>query len=103
MTIVVLKSERHTYRHTQSLFSTFFFGQSSNHNEGTPETKAPAMGSGDWDGFAARKLLDMGQDGFQIILEEFPREMHSLKPLAEALRQVLFLVRAGVSTSRRKS
>ncbi|KAK3934175.1 hypothetical protein QBC46DRAFT_274358, partial [Diplogelasinospora grovesii] len=45
---------------------------------------------------AVRKSLDMDQDSFQNILEEFTPEFHSLKPLAESLRQILFPLRDGV-------
>ena len=98
MAIGVLKSERHTYRHDlESFLYVFLWTVITNHMENQPETsKLRQWSSGDWDELAARKSLDMDQDGFQAILGEFPPEFHSLKPLAESLRQVLFPLRAGV-------
>lgn len=98
MAIGVLKSERHTYRHDlESFFYVFLWTIITNHTENPPETsKLRQWSSGDWDELAVRKALDMDQDGFQTILGEFPSEFHSLKPLAESLRQVLFPLRAGV-------
>lgn len=98
MAIGVLKSERHTYRHDlESFLYVFLWTIITNHSENPPETsKLRQWSSGDWDELAVRKSLDMDQDGFQTILGEFPPELHSLKPLAESLQQVLFPLRAGV-------
>jgi hypothetical protein len=43
-----------------------------------------------------RKSLDMDQDSFHSILEEFTVEFESLKPVAERLHQILFPMRDGV-------
>ncbi|KAI1110334.1 FunK1 protein kinase [Nemania sp. NC0429] len=98
MAIGVLKSERHTYRHDlESFLYVLLWTIITNRAENPPETsKLRQWSSGDWDELAARKSLDMDQDGFQTILGEFPPEFDSLKPLAENLRQVIFPLRAGV-------
>lgn len=98
MAIGVLKRERYTYRHDlESFLYVFLWTIITNHTENPPETsKLRQWSSGDWDELAVRKSLDMDQGGFQTILEEFTPEFSSLKPLAESLRQVLFLLRAGV-------
>lgn len=98
MAIGVLKSECHTYRHDlESFLYVFLWTIITNHMENPPEkSKLRQWSSGDWDELAVRKSLDMDQDGFQPILEEFPPEFHSLKPLVETLRQILFPLRAGV-------
>ncbi|KAF9765556.1 hypothetical protein IL306_002147 [Fusarium sp. DS 682] len=98
MAIGVLKGERHTYRHDlESFFYVFLWTIITNHTEDLPETSMLRQWSnGDWNELAARKSLDMDRDNFQIILEEFPSEFHSLKPLAENLRQILFPLPDGV-------
>ncbi|KAJ0121961.1 hypothetical protein J7T55_002472 [Diaporthe amygdali] len=97
MAIGVLKSEPHTYRHDlESFLYVFLWTIITNHTENPPETsKLRQWSNGDWDELAVRKSLDMSQDGFQTILGEFPPGLHSLKPLAENIRQVLFPLRAG--------
>lgn len=98
MAIGVLKGECHTYRHDlESFLYVFLCTIITNHTENPPETsKLRQWSNGDWDELAARKPLDMDQDSFRNILEEFPLEFHSLKPLAECLRQILFPLRNGV-------
>lgn len=97
MAIGVLKSERHTYRHDlESFLYVFLWTIITNHTENPPETsKLRQWSNGDWDELAVRKSLDMDQDGFQTIMEEFTPEFHTLRPLAETLRQVLFPLQAG--------
>ncbi|KAM0441231.1 hypothetical protein ACHAPT_000538 [Fusarium lateritium] len=56
-------------------------------------SKLRQWSNGDWDELAARKSLDMDQENFETILEEFTPEFHSLKSLAESLRQILFPLR----------
>lgn len=92
MAISVLKSEPHTYRHDmESFLYVFIWTIIASHGEDLPETsKLRQWSKGDWHGLAARKVLDMDQDNFQKILEEFKPEFHSLKPVAESLRQILF-------------
>ena len=51
---------------------------------------------GDWEELAARKSLDMNEDGFQNILGEFTGKFHSVRPLAESLRQILFPLQDGL-------
>ncbi|KAI1205533.1 FunK1 protein kinase [Annulohypoxylon truncatum] len=98
MAIGVLKSECHTYRHDlESFLYVFLWIIITNRTESPPETsKLRQWSNGDWDEIAVRKSHDMDQNGFQAILGEFTPEFHSLKPLAECLRQILFPLRAGV-------
>lgn len=98
MAIGVLKGECHTYRHDlESFLYVFLWTIITNHTENPPETsKLRQWSNGDWNELAVRKSLDMDQDSFQNILEEFTPEFHSLKPLTESLRQILFPLRDGV-------
>ncbi|WKT54244.1 Fungal-type protein kinase [Fusarium oxysporum f. sp. vasinfectum] len=98
MAIGVLKGECHTYRHDlESFLYVFLWTVITNHTENPPETsKLRQWSNGDWNELAVRKALDMNQDNFRNILEEFTPEFHSLKPLAESLRQILFPLRDGV-------
>lgn len=98
MAVGVLKSERHTYRHdVETFLYVFIRAIITNHTDNPPETsKLRQWSSGDWNELAARKSLDMDQDGFQSILEEFASEFHSLRPLAESLRQIILPLRDGV-------
>lgn len=96
--IGVLKRECHTCRHDlESFMYVFLWTVITNHTEDPPETsKLRQWSNGEWDELAARKLLDMGQDSFQSILDEFTVEFESLKSLAERLWQILFPIRDGV-------
>ncbi|KAF4457030.1 serine/threonine-protein kinase Sgk2 [Fusarium austroafricanum] len=98
MAIGVLKDECHTYRHDlESFLYVFLWTIITNHMENPPETsKLRQWSNGNWNELAARKSLDMDQDNFQNILEEFTSEFHPLKPLAESLHQLLFPLRDGV-------
>jgi hypothetical protein len=98
MAIGVLKGECHTYRHDlESFLYVFLWVIIANHTEKLPEkSKLRQWSDGDWDELATRKSLDMDQNGFQGILEEFPPEFPPLKPLAESLREILFPVRDGI-------
>ncbi|OAQ59614.2 serine/threonine-protein kinase Sgk2 [Pochonia chlamydosporia 170] len=98
MAIGVLKEERHTFRHDlESFLYVLLWILISNRSDSPPEgSKLQQWSKGDWDELAARKCLDMGQDTFQDILNEFPREFHSAKPLAESLRRILFPLQTGV-------
>lgn len=98
MAIGVLKSKRHTYRHDlESFLYVLIWTVITNHTDNPPETsKLRQWSTGDWDESAARKSLDMDQEGFETILGEISPEFDSLKPLAENLRQVLFPLRTGV-------
>ncbi|KAF3061013.1 hypothetical protein GL218_02854 [Daldinia childiae] len=95
MAIGVLKSECHTYRHDlESFLYVFLWTIITNHEENPPETsKLRQWSNGDWEKLAIQKSIDMDQDSFQNILEEFAPIFHSLKPLAESLRQILFPLR----------
>ncbi|OBT55405.1 hypothetical protein VE04_04713 [Pseudogymnoascus sp. 24MN13] len=96
--IGVLKKELHSYRHDLESFLYFFLWTIiTNHADDPPETsKLRQWSNGEWDELAVRKSLDMGQDSFRGILEEFTGEFESLKPLAERLHQILFPMRDGV-------
>ncbi|KFY34525.1 hypothetical protein V494_06702 [Pseudogymnoascus sp. VKM F-4513 (FW-928)] len=96
--IGVLKKERHTYRHDlESFLYVFLWTIITNHTENPPETsKLRQWSNGSWGKLTTRKSLDMDQDSFQGILEEFAVEFESLKPLAECLRRILFPIRDGV-------
>ncbi|KAI0890734.1 kinase-like domain-containing protein [Annulohypoxylon maeteangense] len=98
MAIGVLKSEHHTYRHDlESFLYVFLWTIITNHKGSPPEnSKLRQWSKGSWDELAARKFLDMDQDSFQYILEEFMPEFNPLKPLAESLRDILFPLRDGV-------
>jgi len=97
MAIGVLQSERHTYRHDLESFLYVFLWTIITNHEGSPppESKLQAWSRGTWDDAALpqRKLFDMSLDGFQSILGEFNAKYHSLKPLAEKLREILFPLR----------
>ncbi|OTA93921.1 hypothetical protein M434DRAFT_45037, partial [Hypoxylon sp. CO27-5] len=95
MAIGVLKGERHTYRHDLESFLYVFLWTIITNCAGNPTetSKLPQWSNGNWDELAARKTLDMTQDGFQRITEEFTSAFHGLKPLAERLRQILFPLR----------
>jgi hypothetical protein len=97
MAIGVLKSERHTCRHDlESLFYVFLWIIITNHTKEPPKlSRLRQWSNGDWDELAARKSLDMDPDGFKNILGEFAEEFHSLKGLAESLREILFPIRTG--------
>ncbi|KAG6268281.1 hypothetical protein E4U49_007389 [Claviceps purpurea] len=97
MAIGVLRNECHTYRHDlESFLYVFLWTIITNHADSPPEaSKLRHWSKGDWDELALRKVHDMDQS-FQSILQEFPPEFHSIKPLAEILRQILFRPRAGV-------
>ncbi|KAH7176300.1 serine/threonine-protein kinase Sgk2 [Dactylonectria macrodidyma] len=98
MAIGVLKGECHTYRHDlESFLYVFLWTIITNHTEKPPETsKLRQWSKGDWNELAVRKPLDMDQDSFQSILEEFTPEFHPLKSLTESLRQTLFPLWDGV-------
>ncbi|KID81155.1 serine/threonine-protein kinase Sgk2 [Metarhizium guizhouense ARSEF 977] len=98
MAIGVLRGEHHSYRHDlESFLYVFLWIVISSHSENPPEmSKLRHWSNGDWNELAIRKCLDMGQDNFAIILREFTPEFHSLKSLAEGLRQILFPLEDGV-------
>ncbi|KAG6113891.1 hypothetical protein E4U13_003626 [Claviceps humidiphila] len=97
MAIGVLRNECHTYRHDlESFLYVFLWTIITNHADSPPKaSKLRQWSKGGWDELALCKLHDMDQS-FQSILQEFPPEFHSIKPLAELLRQILFPPRAGV-------
>lgn len=98
MAIGVLKGEQHTYRHDlESFLYVFLWTVITNHSEDPPEaSKLRQWSNGDWNELAVRKSLDVDQDNFQGVLREFPCQFHTLVPLAESLRQILFPLRDGM-------
>ncbi|PHH87881.1 hypothetical protein CDD83_8290 [Cordyceps sp. RAO-2017] len=98
MAVGILKSQRHTYRHDLEPFRyVFLCAVITNHAEDPPKaSRLRKWSRGGWDELAERKSLDMDHDGFQHLLQEFPPDFHSLKPLAEALRKILFPLRDGI-------
>ncbi|KAJ2990636.1 hypothetical protein NUW58_g2849 [Xylaria curta] len=98
MAIGVLKSECHTYRHDlESFLYVFLWTIITNHADNPPETsRLQQWSNGDWNKLAARKSLDMEQETFQNILDEFTPEFHCLKPLVMNLHRILFPLRDGV-------
>ena len=98
MAIGVLKGERHTYRHDlESFLYVFLWAVITNHSEDPPDaSKLRQWSNGDWNELAVRKSLDVDQDNFQSVLREFPPQFHTLMPLAESLRHILFPLRDGI-------
>ncbi|KFX89502.1 hypothetical protein V490_06977 [Pseudogymnoascus sp. VKM F-3557] len=96
--IGVLKKESHTYRHDlESFLYVFLWTVITNHADDPPEkSKLRRWSNGSWEELAARKSLDMGQDSFHDVLDEFTVEFESLKPLAESLHRILFPMRDGL-------
>ena len=98
MSIGILKKRRHTYRHDlESFLYVFLRTVISNGNENPPETsRLREWNQGTWDESAKLKTHDMDKNHFaNIILSEFLPQFHSLKPLAEDLRRILFPVQDG--------
>lgn len=97
MAIGVLKGHQNTCRHDlEAFFYVFLWTIITNRADDPPEASRLRQWSrGTWDELAARKSRDMACDGFEGILGEFALEFHSLKPLAERLRGILFPLRDG--------
>ena len=98
MSIGILKKRRHTYRHDlESFLYVFLRTVISNGNENPPKTsRLRQWNQGTWDESAKLKTHDMDKNHFSsIILSEFPLQFHSMKPLAEDLRRILFPVQDG--------
>ncbi|UPK91911.1 hypothetical protein LCI18_002846 [Fusarium solani-melongenae] len=92
MAIGVLKGEWHTYRHDlESFLYAFLWTIITNHAENPPVTsKLQQWSNGNWDELAVRKSLDMDQDNFQNILEEFPSEFYPLGRSPKAYAKFYF-------------
>lgn len=95
MAIGVLRSEHHTYRHDlESFFYVFLWTIITNRQNSPPEpSRLRQWSNSDWGELAERKVVDMGQTGFQAILDEFPSHFNVLIPLAQKIRQMLFPIR----------
>ncbi|KAK5629960.1 hypothetical protein RRF57_005675 [Xylaria bambusicola] len=98
LAIGVINTDNHTYRHDlESFLYLFLWTIITNRSECLPKTsRLRRWRNGDWDELAMCKSLDMKQDDFERILEEFPLDFSPLKPLARDLRQILFPLRDGV-------
>lgn len=82
----------------ESFLYIFLWPIISNRSEGPPSTSAPSKWSRrSFSEIAARKALDMENDNFGRIVEEFETDFHSLKPLAAALRAMLFPSGSGIT------
>ena len=97
MAIGILRGRRHTYRHDlESFLHVFLWTVISKGAENPPKTsKLRQWNRGNWYESAMQKTNDMDKSNFGGILTEFAPDFHSLKPLAETLRQILFLVQDG--------
>lgn len=97
MPIGIPRYRPHRYRHDlESFLYVFLWTVIANRNENPPvDSKLRFWNPGSWYESAMQKTHDMHQDHFGDILAEFPPEHDSLKPLAEALRQLLFSVEDG--------
>lgn len=93
MAIGVLKGEDHTYRHDlESFLYVLLWMIITNQRDDPPESsRLRQWSAGDWDELATRKSLDMCQENFQCLLEEFAPAYRLLMPLAEILHRILFV------------
>ncbi|KAH9909307.1 hypothetical protein F4778DRAFT_716150 [Xylariomycetidae sp. FL2044] len=92
MSIGILRERSHTYRHDlESFFYVFLRSVIANRDPNLPEnSKLRDWSRGTWRDSARSKAHFMAKGNFTYILDEFPEEHESLKPLAEDLRDILF-------------
>ncbi|KAK2599067.1 hypothetical protein QQS21_005473 [Conoideocrella luteorostrata] len=92
MSIGILRERRHTYRHDlESFLYVFLSTVIANRNLDLPEdSKLHGWSQGTWGDSARKKVHFMEKSNFTYILDEFPEEHETLKPLAEDLRDILF-------------
>lgn len=92
MSIGILRCRPHRYRHDlESFFYVFLWTVISNGRENPPvDSKLRVWNRGSWYESAMQKTHDMHKGNFGDILAEFLPEHNTLKPLAEALRLLLF-------------
>jgi hypothetical protein len=97
MAIGILRRRRHTYRHDlESFLYVFLWTVISKGAENPPRSsRLRQWNRGNWHESAMQKTNDMDKNNFGSILAEFNPEFHSIKSLAEALRQILFPVQDG--------
>lgn len=92
MSIGILRERSHTYRHDlESFLYVFLSTVIANRNHDLPEDSTLHDWSyGTWRDSARKKAHFMEKSNFTYILDEFPEEHETLKPLAEDLRDILF-------------
>ncbi|KAI0883699.1 uncharacterized protein GGS22DRAFT_165863 [Annulohypoxylon maeteangense] len=92
MSIGILRKHSHTYRHDlESFLYVFLSTVIANRNLDLPEdSKLHDWSQGTWQDSARKKAHFMEKSNFTYILDEFPEEHETLKPLAEDLRDILF-------------
>lgn len=92
MSIGILREQPHTYRHDlESFLYVFLSTVIANRNFDLPEdSKLHDWSQGTWRDSAREKAHFMKKSNFTHILDEFPEEHETLKPLAEDLREILF-------------
>jgi len=97
MSIGILRCRPHRYRHDlESFLYVFLWIVISNGADIPPvNSKLRVWNRGTWYQSAMQKTHDMHKENLKDILEEFPSAYNSLKPLAEALRQLLFPIEDG--------
>ncbi|KAK2812984.1 hypothetical protein FQN50_001005 [Emmonsiellopsis sp. PD_5] len=103
MAIQVLFNTDHTYRHDIESFFYVLIWQCAVHGwrftgrmENRPrDSLLTRWYTGTFRNIARAKRGDMYIDGFEDVLEEFPEEFDSVKPLCRELREVLFPTRGG--------
>ena len=108
MAIEVLRKVAHTYRHDlESFFYVLLWicaRRAWEREFGCKLVDRPKKSilskwyTGDYDDIARSKRGDMGVDGFEDILEEFPSIFDHLKPLCLEIRGILFPYKDGLFT-----
>ncbi|KJZ69251.1 hypothetical protein HIM_11354 [Hirsutella minnesotensis 3608] len=99
MAIEVLQGIDHTYRHDLESFLYVLIWQCARHGWGREWPKDALITkwyTGSYREIAHAKRGDMGVDGFEDILEEFPPHFNCVKPLCRELRGILFPYREGL-------
>lgn len=94
MAIGILKERERRYRHDlESFLYVLLWMIITNREDSPPETSLlRGWSRGTRENSADQKLHYMRQEHFADILSEFPAEFESIKPLAEAIRAILFPV-----------
>ncbi|KAF2474703.1 FunK1 protein kinase [Lindgomyces ingoldianus] len=98
MSIGILHSRRHTYRHDLESFLYVLIWLLIVKDKGSPPpgSRLKMWNRGTWEESADDKEYDMAEANFgRMILSEFAPEYESLKPLAEKMRSLLFPIEDG--------
>jgi hypothetical protein len=93
MAIGILERRPHTYRHDlKSFLYVLLRAVLCDTDQNLPSTsRLRQWNQGTWDESAEIRTHDMDHDHFaNLVLSEFPPQFHSLKPLAEEFRRILF-------------